>query len=316
MAPTSDAPRSASIIVISKDEPALAGTLDELVAQAASVAPELFNEVEVIVVDASAGRLESVRSARPDVRWIDFTPPEGVRISIPHQRNVGIGAARGDIIVFTDCGCVPTKGWLAALTAPIVAGDEQVTCGRTGATGGLDPYSSSRSPAAGADYLTECPTINLAFTRTVAEDVGGFDESFEYGSDVDFSWRVVHRGRRIRYVPDALVLHDWGTRRRQTKRSFAYGKARARLYHKHVLGHGEQSITKRRLDANDAVPLLYPMYLLGLPIAVRHRLYLSLLLVPLWRQRKDRPVEALVDHLLLGAGVLAGAREILVASRR
>ena len=51
-------------------------------------------------------------------------------------------------------------------------------------------------------YLNECPTINLAFRREAFDAVGGFDEAFAYGSDVDFSWRLIDAGYRIRSVPD------------------------------------------------------------------------------------------------------------------
>lgn len=299
-----------SIVVISKDEPALAATLDLLAGQIADVVPRLVERAEVVVVDGSSGRLEEIRVARPWVRWIDFTRPDGVRVSIPHQRNLGVRESSGDVVVFTDSGCVPGASWLATLLAPILSGEERMSCGKTGATGAIDPHRQGRESLEGRRYLDECPTINLAFDRGVFDEVGGFDESFQYGSDVDFTWRAVHRGIQIRYVPEAVVLHDWGSRRRQFKRSFAYGKARARLYRKHLLGRGEQSIVKRRLTADDAVPVLYPVYLLGLPVALRHRSYLALLAVPLWRNRHDHPVRTLVDHVVLAAGVLAGAKAI------
>jgi len=301
---------SVSIVVISKDEPALAETLDLLAGQVADVVPRLVGHAEVVVVDGSSGRLDEIRVARPWVRWVDFTRPDGVRVSIPHQRNRGVRESSGDVVVFTDSGCVPEVGWLAALLASIVSGEERMTCGKTGATGALDPHRRGREGLEGRRYLDECPTINLAFDRSVFDEVGEFDESFEYGSDLDFTWRAVHRGIRIRYVPEAVVRHDWGSRRRQIKRSFVYGKARARLYRKHVFGRGEQSIAKRRLTADDAVPVLYPAYLLGLPAALRHRSYLALLAVPLWRNRHDHPLQTLVDHMVLAAGVLVGTKEI------
>jgi len=305
-----------SVIVISKNEPALAHTLEELARQASSVASSLVDQVEILVVDASTDSVADVRAAHSSVHWIPFSPPAGVRVSIPHQRNRGVREAGGDVIVFTDCGCVPGDGWLAALLDPILEGKERMTCGQTGATDRLDPYRHMRNQQQGNLYLRECPTINLAFTRDVFEELGGFDESFEYGSDADFSWRAVHHGIRIRYVPEAMILHDWGNRGRQLKRSFAYGKARARLYYKHVFGRSEQSIRKRHFDENDAVPLLYPLYLLGLPLAIRHRWYLLLLAIPLWRARKERPLATLVDHFALGAGVLVGSGQILMERKR
>lgn len=293
-----------SIVVISKDEPELDATLTSVGAQAAV----LDEPSETIVVDASEGRLDHIAAAHPDVRWIAFDRPVGVRISIPHQRNVGVNAAGGDIIVFTDAGCRPHAGWLARLCAPLHAEDENVVAGIAIGPEGRDGLYDQAALHA-ATYLDECPTINLAFRREVFDAVGGFDETFEYGSDVDFSWRVIEAGYRIRGV-DALVSHDWGDRRRQARRSFAYGKARARLYRKH-------RSRLRRLPRREPMVAVYPIFLLGLPVALALSFlpalwttlifpgYLTLLLVPAWRNRRNGAGRVIVDHLLYGMGVLA-----------
>lgn len=282
-----------SVIVISKDEPALDGTLRDVCAQARRLA----EPAEVLVVDASAGRLDAIRQKHAGVCWIDFQPPRGVRISIPHQRNAGVAAATGDIIVFTDAGCTPHSEWLERLTAPLRAGEDDVAAGRTTSSDGDAPYDTHRTLIAGTAYLTECPTINLAFRRAAFDAVHGFDERFEYGSDVDFSWRLVDAGYRIRAVTDAVIAHDWGSRRRQFKRWYAYGQARARLYRKHA----------RRLPRalrDDPVAIAYPLFILGLPLAIRYRWYPVLLIVPAIRNRHNGPLRSVVDHLVFGLGVL------------
>ena len=295
-----------SIVVISKDEPELDATLAGLATQATA----LDEPSEIIVVDASKGRLDHLGAAHPNVRWLAFDPPAGVAISIPHQRNAGVRAAKGDIIVFTDAGCRPHPQWLARLLAPLRAEGETVCAGIAVGPEGRDGlYDQSTLRA--ATYLDECPTINLAFQREVFDTVGGFDEAFEYGSDVDFSWRVIEAGYRIRSVPDAVISHDWGDRRRQARRSYAYGKARARLYLKH-------RSRLRRLPRNEPMVAVYPMFLLGLPITLACSFlpgiswamlilpcYLALLLVPAWRNRNNGAVRVIVDHLVYGAGVLA-----------
>ena len=69
----------ASVVVLSKDEPALADTLTALRAQVSGHR----SRAEVLVVDASAGRLDDVRQGFPETRWIDFPPALGT--TIPHQ---------------------------------------------------------------------------------------------------------------------------------------------------------------------------------------------------------------------------------------
>jgi cellulose synthase/poly-beta-1,6-N-acetylglucosamine synthase-like glycosyltransferase len=284
-----------SIVVISKDETALDTTLTDLAAQAR----ELDRPSEIVVVDASEARLDSIRRRHADgIRWVPFRPPPGVTISIPHQRNAGVREARGEIVVFTDAGCRPEPNWLGRLVAPLDQG-EYVAAGATlDAAGDPGLHGRSTQQAGPRPYLTECATINLAFRRDAFDAVGGFDERFAYGSDVDFSWRLVEAGYRIRGVPDAVVRHDWGTWRRQLRRSYLYGRARARLYRKHR--HRLRGILR-----HDPVVVLYPVFLLGLPLTLVFPLYPALLLIPAWRNRSKGAVRVLADHLTFGVGVLA-----------
>jgi cellulose synthase/poly-beta-1,6-N-acetylglucosamine synthase-like glycosyltransferase len=292
-----------SVVIISKDEPALDGTLNALRDQVAS----LDEPAEILVVDASDGRLDHIKRAHePDVRWIQFQRPPGAGVTIPHQRNAGVRAAAGDIIAFTDSGCYPADQWLARLTAPLRAdeadeADEHVTAGPTFSLAeDFDPYSGSAARQARADeYLKECPTINLAFRREAFEAVDGFDETFAYGSDIDFSWRLRDAGYRIKAVPDAGIRTDWGTWRRQLRRAYAYGKARARLYRKHPS-------RRRHVLRDDPMVVVYPVFLLGLPLTFVFPLYPALLIIPAWRNRSLGIVKVLTDHLAYGAGVLAG----------
>jgi GT2 family glycosyltransferase len=284
-----------SIVVISKDEPSLSGTLDALEVQASGA----DDSVEIIVVDASEGRLDDVRRAHSSVDWIDFTAPAGVRISIPHQRNAGIERARGEVIVFTDTGCGLSEGWLTRLTAPIRAGDELVTAGPARSANPEDePYPHEVRRLTESEYLDRAPTINLAFHRSVITTVGSFDERFAYGSDIDFSWRLVDRAIRIRAVADAPITVDWGTQRRRRKRAYHYGQAKARLYLKHAS-------RRRRVLRDDPITLIYALFIVGLPLTLAFPPYPLLLLVPASRATEERARDVLADHLLHGLGVLS-----------
>lgn len=295
-----------SIVIISKDEASLDDTVTDVVNQVES----LEEPSEIIVVDASEGRLDQIRLRHETkIRWMQFALPPGVQVSIPHQRNTGVRTAHGEIIVFTDAGCRPEQEWLARLVAPLLQG-ERVTAGLAlGAPGSTGLYECAARQAMESRYLTECPTINFAFRREVFDVVGGFDEGFAYGSDVDFTWRLTDAGYRIRCVPDAVVRHDWGGWRRQMRRSYVYGKARMRLYRKH-------RARRKHVLRNDPMVVVYPVFLLGLPLVsasfflglpliLFFPLYLSLLLVPAWRNRSNGSVRVLVDHLIYGVGVLA-----------
>lgn len=283
-----------SVVIISKDESALDETLTDVTDQLDS----LKEPGETVVIDASSGRLDHVRKRHEAaVRWVDFQQPAGVRVSIPHQRNAGVRAAAGDIIVFTDAGCRPRPGWLERLVAPLRA-DESVTAGVSQDLDGKVQYELPPEHAGETTYLRESPTLNFAFRRAAFDAVDGFDETFQYGSDVDFSWRLNDAGYRIRCVPDAIIQHDYGTPRRQRRRSYMYGKARVRLYRKH-------RARRRQMFRNDPIMIVYPLFLLGLPLTLVFPPYPLLLLIPAWRNRSLGVVRVLVDHLWFGAGVLA-----------
>ena len=282
-----------SVIIISKDEPSLDATLTDVDRQINS----LMQPGEIVVIDASSTRLDYIRQRHEGtVRWLDFEPPPGIGVSIPHQRNVGVRAARGDVIVFIDAGCRPQAGWLDHLVAPLHK--ESIVAGVARDTTGDSPYKLAYQNVNEVTYLRECATINLAFHRKVFNEVGGFDESFAYGSDVDFTWRLNDMGYRICCAEDAVVQHDYGTRRRQRHRSFMYGKARARLYRKH-------RARRRDILRNDPTVIAYPLFLLGLPLTLVFPLYPLLLLIPVWRNRSRNGIQVVIDHLWFGTGVLA-----------
>ncbi|MCB0976791.1 MAG: hypothetical protein KDB02_04965 [Acidimicrobiales bacterium] len=291
---------SVSVVVISKDEPSLADTLDLLRPQVDAAG------AECIVVDASGGRLDGIGHDRPWVRWVEFTPVEGRPRSIPHQRNAGVALSEAPIVAFVDCGGRPGESWLADLTEPLLAGVEEVTCGPLLSTG-TSTYSGDEDRQR-PDYVEEWPTANLAFTRAAFDAVGGFDETFDYGSDVEFCWRLRDSGRRIRHVSTAQVTYDWGDGSRQARRAFRYGAARARLYRTHP-SRIPAAIT------GDPMSFAYPAFLLGLPLMLRFRAYPLLLTIPLWRNRRIGGPRVVAEHLVQGAGVLAGVAEA-VAERR
>lgn len=208
--------------------------------------------------------------------------------------------------MFIDANCVPENGWLRLLLAPIRDEGEQIVAGsyRSAGTSGLRDEAGAF--LAGCRYIPEAPTINLAVTREAFRRVGGFDESFDYGSDIDFTWRAIDAGLRIRYLPDAVVTHDWGGIRDEVRRSYLYGQARFRLYAKHR--HRWRDIFGRDLPV-----IAYPLFLLSLPLALARPGILGLLAVPLVKNRGHRPALTVAEHLVFGSGVLvAVVRSITV----
>ncbi|MHB8379025.1 MAG: glycosyltransferase family 2 protein [Acidimicrobiales bacterium] len=290
---TDDRTVKVSLVIVNKNERLLSDTLD-------AIKPFVGNIVdEVLVVDASDGALDDIRESHEWAQWIDYVQPVGVRITIAHQRNVGVRRAKGDVIVFTDSGCLPEDGWLERLLSPIVDEHEFVCCGPARAIG-KSVYSRGNSSGADTrvDYVPMAPTINLAFRREVFEAVGGFDESFGAAEDIDFTWRLTDCGYRLRWVQNAVVWHDFGTPTRQLRRAFFYGKGECRLLRKHPHRIGEAAML-------NSAPFAYATFLVGLPLTSKWRWYPLMLLWPIWRHRSEElRWLVLLDHLVMGAGVL------------
>lgn len=286
---------SRSIVIVVKDD----ARVDVLLT---TLAEQIRTQDEVVVIDASEGRIDHVRQRHREVRWENFRQPPGVRLTIPHQRNTGLRLARGEIVVFVDADCEPDPGWLDALTEPISAGREDMCAGGVRSKGDASIHDRQWEEAATVDYLEEAPTQNLALRAGVADRVGDFDESLRFGSDVDFTWRARAAGYRIRSVPEAVVAHDWGTARQRVRRAFLYGEARARLYKRHP---GQW----RRLLGPDAHKVVYVGFVAGLPLMVKFRSYPLLLLLPILKNLRRQPIEVVGTNLITAIGSL---RELLL----
>lgn len=280
-----------SLIIINKNDRGIANTLAALRAQQKPVS------TEILVIDAShPDVLKDIREAYPEVSWHQFVSKIPNKSSIPEQRNYGIRQASGDIIVFIDANCVPVDGWLSKLTAPILSGEEEIVSGPFGSVDvskRIVPVGLSTN-----EYVTCSGTGNLAFRKSVWEKVGGFDENFLYGSDVDFTWRCVDAGYRIRSLPEAGVSHDWGSSAEDIKRFFKYGKARADLLMKHPWRIHEQ------LFGESVLVLVYTVWLFGLPVTFVIPWYPLTLFLIVLKNFNRKPMKTLVLNMVYTLGFL------------
>jgi glycosyltransferase involved in cell wall biosynthesis len=124
-------------------------------------------------------------------------------------RNVGWRASRAPLIAFTDDDCVPQPGWLPSLVAASATAD--IVQGRTRPDpdqhGRLGPFSRTLDIASEDGYYQTC---NIAYRRTVLEQLDGFFEQFRYpaGEDTDLAWRAKDAGVTTTFAPSAVVHHD------------------------------------------------------------------------------------------------------------
>ena len=174
----------------------------------ALAAQDLEAPFEVVISDDGSGDLAPARAAvaehGPSVRLLEHPTNRGPAAA----RNDGWRAASAPVVAFTDDDCQPTPGWLRAGLAALVD-DVALVVGR------VDPDpSQARLDGPWARSLTVhdarfMQTANAFYRKEDLDAVGGFDPAFRHGGeDTDLGLRVLSRGGRGAFAPDALVLHD------------------------------------------------------------------------------------------------------------
>jgi glycosyltransferase involved in cell wall biosynthesis len=169
----------------------------------------------------------------PWLRLVDASD----RISTNYARNVGVAAARGDLLAFCDADDVATPGWLAAMVAAL--GSYDLVGGRLDDEALNDPVSRAwrARPRAGGlpsalSFRPYATSANLGVRADVLRRLGGWNEEFvRGGTEVEFCWRAQLAGYRLGYAPEAVMQYRY----RATRWAFAYqlyryGRAEAQLF--------------------------------------------------------------------------------------
>lgn len=224
-----DAPRVTVIVPTRDRADSLERTLAALGKQT------LGNSVEVLVVqDGGRDVLGRLVAGSPHARLIrqDAAGPGAAR-------NRGAREALGGVLCFTDDDCEPAPEWAERLEAALVDADAAV-----GATVNADP--NSRLGAASqlvVTHLTEWslsshvygPASNFAATPDVFLDIPFDSARFTFaGGDRDWCDRVHRSGRKLVYVPGAVVRHRQRlTLRSYLRQQYAYGRGSYRYRSQH-----------------------------------------------------------------------------------
>lgn len=143
------------------------------------------------------------------------------------SRNVGIRAAAGELVAFIDDDALPEPDWLEAIVPHFSDDAVGGVGGIVFDNSGVDlQYRFSASNRFGGTKFSEVPFddrsfpgswefpylqgTNCVFRRSALEEIGFFDEEFEYYLDeTDVACRVVDRGYVIRQLNNAGVHHKF-----------------------------------------------------------------------------------------------------------
>jgi GT2 family glycosyltransferase len=253
-------------------------------------------EIEILVIDASEGSLDDIKKMFPSVKWIYFYNKTSKKYTFTEQVNLGLKKAKGNLVAFIDADCIPDKNWLIELAKPILTWGEDYVTGKVKSLG-IPFHDKEWEKLNKVVYRTEAGSANSIFKKEIIKKIGYFDEQFEAGSDIDFTWRTTDLGYKIRYNKDAIIYDNWGNLQQEIKRAFRYGEARTRLYKKHPHRW-------KNLFGHDMVTLFYPLYIIFLPLTFFWPYYPLLILVPMIKNIKSQPLKVVFINLIFGFSVL------------
>lgn len=167
---------------------------------------------EIIVVDncSTDGSREAVES------WVaeSQTPVRVVaaaeRAGEPYARNVGMAAARADIILYCDGDDIVGPTWIRSLYEGL---QHSVY-----ATGPIDTKRLNEpwlADVRGKKIFAELPMLydripfahgcSMGFRRPLLEEIGGFDEAFLAGCDQEIAIRIWRAGYELSFCEGATV---------------------------------------------------------------------------------------------------------------
>jgi GT2 family glycosyltransferase len=239
-------------------------TRDDLLRCLAALRAHAGVPLERIVVDNAStdGSAEAVRAGVPDVQVI----ANATNLGFSRANNLGLRAARAELVLVVNSDCEVRPGAVAALVAILEARPDVAIVGpRTVGTDGapqvsfgpsLTPLAEWRQGrlvrgvrAGDADALRRAAALAaeerepdwvsascFLARKSVLDAVGGFDESFFlYEEDVDLCLRVRRAGGRVLYTPRAEVVHHLGRsmERAPERARLEYHRSHLRFYAKH-----------------------------------------------------------------------------------
>jgi glycosyltransferase involved in cell wall biosynthesis len=230
-----------------------------------------YPDYEIILVDdGSKDNTQLIMQEFPKVRNIR-QKNRGLSVA----RNVGIAAATGEVVAFTDSDCMADRDWLYFLVHTLLSSDFAAVGGPNISPPATDWIQATVGAAPGGpshvlltDTIAEhVPGCNMAYHKWALEMIGGFDPEYrKAGDDVDVCWRIMQLGYQIGFSPAAVV---WHYRRFEVKTYFSqqtgYGEAEAMLRYKHLqyfgptgsaIWHGNV-YSQVRMDTFFTKPVIY-----------------------------------------------------------
>ncbi len=211
----------------------IAALLDSLVIQEPPI--------EIIVVDAGSEdpTRDVVQRYESQYPFVHLYIKGGTRGA---GRNFGIRMARGEAIAFIDGDAIANPFWIHELRQGL--GTFDIVAGRSIQIGYRPFEDLERVELLVRGVDVTYPSSNLAYRKTVLQEIGGFDDWMVTAEDIDLNLRAVLAGHPIGFRTNAIIYH----RTRDSyfdfmRQAFWNGAGRKQLTLKHgsLWGHYQPS---------------------------------------------------------------------------
>lgn len=196
-----------TVVVCVKDDPRIYRLIESLVNQ--TMPKERY---EIIVVENGSSMFSNVVEFEKSVRYLHTSTANRAA-----ARNIGMRAARGQLLLMTDADCIAAPDWIERMSERLADGSFGIVGGairkyrpksltqRYGITVADGQRQLSYLPALPLPYVV---SANAGYISTLVREAGGFDEAFESGEDVDICYRLGLNGCTVGIVPEAVIWHE------------------------------------------------------------------------------------------------------------
>ncbi len=184
---------------------------------------------EVVVIDNRSSEDVEAVARRYPVRFLSQHRVPGAYAT----RNVGIAAARGEVLAFTDADCRPDPEWLSAGIDALTGANASLAGGRVvftfpGGGTAAELYDAvsflqiEEAVARGVAFMA-----NLFVRRDVFERLGPLPDHLASNGDAWFTGRATRSGFALVYAADAVVEHPARSLGELLRKCYRVGRGKA-----------------------------------------------------------------------------------------